>query len=310
MEQGNVSGMDRILILKPRLDVTFKEGQVPEERGDISPIRQHWANFIEHLQKAHPDALLMECPLWQMSVEKIQFMNPDIVYVPHKQQIDFPIAPPIEVRYYMQTVFPWLFSIDPVGWEGGSSAWQQPPLGDVNGSHWDELKNYINKGGTKFGDLQPHRTEKMFDQGYILYVCQLPHDETIKYHSDVEVIEALQMCFDDAEKRGIPVVVKGHPVNPGSMTELKRATMKNSNATWVENVNIHDLLEDCSEVHLVNSGVGYEAILHEKKVVAYGRAMYSSVVGGEPDLKLYRQFINGFVDWCYDTKTGRGFDRL
>ena len=30
-----------VLILKPRLDIMFKKGPVPTQRGDIPPIRQH-----------------------------------------------------------------------------------------------------------------------------------------------------------------------------------------------------------------------------------------------------------------------------
>lgn len=301
---------ERILILKPRLDVMFKEGPVPEERGPVAPIRTHWHNFVEHLAKAHPDAIIMERPLWQFTPEVVHYLDADITYVPHKQQVDFPIAEGKDVRYYMQTVFPWLFSIDPVGWEGGSSVWQQPPLGSVDDPYWDELQQYMRGGGTKFDHLQPNMGQKLFEPGFILFVCQIPHDETIKYHSDVEVLDALKACLEAGRARGVPVVVKGHPVNPNSMVDLKKETIGDSNATWVENVNIHDLLEDCCEVHMVNSGVGYEAILHEKKIITYGRAMYSSIVDKEVDPDLYRQFINGFVDWCYDTKTGRGFERL
>ena len=42
-----------VLILSPRLDVTFKEGPVPDQRGPIPPIRIHYKNFIESLEKSH-----------------------------------------------------------------------------------------------------------------------------------------------------------------------------------------------------------------------------------------------------------------
>ena len=301
---------DKILILKPRLDVTFKEGPVPEGRGYIQPIRTHWHNFVEHLSKVHPDALIMERPLWQFSPEMVQYMDADVVYVPHKQQNNFPIEGDTKVRYYMQTVFPWLFSIDPVGWEGGSSVWNHFPLGDASASHFDDLKTHITSGGTKFENLQPEKGQKLFDPGFILFVCQIPHDETIIYHSDVEVIDGLKQSIEYAKEQGKQIVVKGHPVNPGSMSELKKETLKHEHAKWIENVHLHDLMEDASEVHVINSGTGYEAILFEKPVRTYGRCLYENIVNKEVDTELYRKFINGFVEWCYDTKTGRGFERL
>ena len=36
-------------IYMPRMDVMFKEGPVPKERGPIAPIRQHWIKFIDIL---------------------------------------------------------------------------------------------------------------------------------------------------------------------------------------------------------------------------------------------------------------------
>ena len=45
----------KVAILFPRLDVTFKEGPVPQTRGEIPPIRIHWQNMGDRLLHAHRD---------------------------------------------------------------------------------------------------------------------------------------------------------------------------------------------------------------------------------------------------------------
>ena len=42
-------------IYMPRLDVTFKKGEVPKERGSIPEIRKHWYKFCLNLAKVYKD---------------------------------------------------------------------------------------------------------------------------------------------------------------------------------------------------------------------------------------------------------------
>jgi len=302
----------KVLICKPRVDMTFKDfGQpIPDKIGPpTDKVKAYWADFVGQLSKVYPDALILEKPLFQFTPELIGHYDPDVTFIPHKQQNNFPVSVG-ETRYYMQTVFPWLFGIDPVGWEGGASVWKNFPMGDATQTHFDDLKDHITNGGTKFEHLQPQKDKNPFEPGYILFVCQLPHDETIKYHSDVEVIDGLRESIKYAKEQGKRIIVKGHPVNPKSMTELLNETFKHDHATWVDRMHLHPLMEDASEVHVINSGTGYEAILFGKKVRTYGRCLYEHVVNQEPDMELYRSFINGWYGWCYDSQTGRGFERL
>jgi capsule polysaccharide export protein KpsC/LpsZ len=79
---------------------------------------------------------------------------------------------------------------------------------------------------------------------------------------------------------------------------------------WREE-NIHDLIDECDAVFLVNSGVGFEALLHAKPIVMFGRAEYDCVAiratideidaawaacqSSDPDLRA-RQY-GQFFDW-------------
>ncbi len=140
-----------------------------------------------------------------------------------------------------------------------------------------------------FGELQARiaNNVSLFDQpeqrevgepGYLLFVCQLPHDETIQFHSDVRVETALATVLAYAEATRQRVVVKGHPVNRGAMGPLREATKACRAAIWAETASIHSCLAGASTVYLVNSGVGFEAMLHDKPIVRFGEAEYSNVV--------------------------------
>ena len=86
-----------ITILKPRLDVTFKEGPVPKEHCPISPIRQHWENFVNKLSYEHTifgdRVKIIEMPLWQMTKDVVFKLatQANIIYIPHKQKFEYKI---------------------------------------------------------------------------------------------------------------------------------------------------------------------------------------------------------------------------
>jgi hypothetical protein len=55
------------------------------------------------------------------------------------------------------------------------------------------LKSRINSNTSKFD--QPNRVFPNTIKNYIFFPCQLPHDETIQYHSKVSVEDALGNDF-------------------------------------------------------------------------------------------------------------------
>ena len=59
---------DLVHIYMPRLDVTFKKGPVPEARGNITPIRFHWLQFVRNLFDTYIESGIETCvyemPLW------------------------------------------------------------------------------------------------------------------------------------------------------------------------------------------------------------------------------------------------------
>jgi hypothetical protein len=119
----------------PRLDVMFKRGPVPEQRGSIAPIRMHWDRFIRHLARlwstSGHSVKIIEHPLWQITPELVEYdsKSADLIYIPHKSVDNWLTSDNMQykIRYYMQMVIPEIFSIDPVGWCASASYWPIPP---------------------------------------------------------------------------------------------------------------------------------------------------------------------------------------
>jgi hypothetical protein len=319
--------MRKVVILFPRLDVTFKEGPVPEGRGAIPPIRVHWQKMGERLLNHHrikgDDVLFIEKPLWMFTTEFAESLDADIIYVPHKSTDTFHVRDK-EVRYYMQSVFPFQFYVDSKGFAGGASRYpfdvdwhRETP----HGSFYSQMIARALAGESKFD--QPAQQPVYLPDDYFLYLCQIPHDETIKYHSDVTVPEALEATCKATELLNTPLIVKGHPVNPGSMAPLIEIAKRYKHVYWVDNISIHDLIPNAKAVIVVNSGTGMETLLHKTPVVIFGRCEYDCVsnkattdnivdVLRDPkfDEKAVRAFFESWYEWTYDTRSSKSFERL
>lgn len=312
-----------ILILSPRLDISFKSRRIERPKGKIPPIRVHWKNLIQCIENEHAnrgdDVMVKELPLRMFTPALVNEIHPDIAYIPHKQNFEFKVNSDIQPRYYMQMVFPWLFQIDPKGWGPTSSIHPIQPINTTDFSVFVSLKKRQLSGKSKFD--QP--TGSWAEKNYVLFTCQLPHDQSIKFHGDgVSVLDGLRMTAQYCRDRKKKLVIRGHPAGKSSMTPLK-AEFPEHKFIWADTVNINDLISGCELLITVGSGTGMEAILHEKPVVIFGTADYQSVVNkctpsnfydvidnAGYDLKKYKQFIANYINVMYDTTSPSSFNKL
>lgn len=310
-------------ILAPRLDCTFKEGHVPERRGEIPAIRVHWMNFIntlaEHLRINNHQVTVIEKPLWQFNPSD-DYGDADVVFVPHKEKHNFNI-PNKKTLYWMQTVIPQLFSIDQNGWGANMSflpvSLDQPKFEAAE--LFSKYQTRILRNESKFDQPSPINFNQ---KDYILFLCQIPHDETIRLHSDVSVEAALIATLEFAKTQNLKVIVKGHPVNPLSMEQFKQITQRYGQQ-YVDNISIHDCIRNCLAAFCVNSGSGIEVMLHNKPLFIFGHSEYDNVVSKvTTDVQKiieewftfsfvnYDKFIYSFVNHLYDSKDLESFKKL
>lgn len=279
------------VILSPRLDIPFKRFGVSIKNSVNEPIREHWKAFSDLMcQKGF---LKVEAPRWMFNESIEQYFDGCDILVPHVERHNWGGGE--NTKFYMQTVFPWLFTVDPKGWAGGA---QYIDTFDSNAEYSEdafaEMQKYI-KSGSKFQHLQSNTTDwGTIDKGYYIIVpLQLPHDETIKYHSDFSVEEFVtRICQWVADNEDAPeVVFKGHPVNLKSMEPLKQIIDKfrsdgnqriKDSLTYIDKGNFHELVKESIGMFVLNGGSGQEAMLMQKPVVSFGHCDYApAVINGD-----------------------------
>lgn len=269
----------RKVLLKPRLDIPFKKFGLFKCNSFYQDIRQYWQKFCDLFMRESPDALLIESPNWMLN-NKIEnyFAENCCFYVPHKEACTWGKRNNL---FYMQTVFPWLFTLDAIGWGGGAHFINSfDKNADYNDSFFNKLKDYINKGGSKFKQPTTNNNLNDLKEDFIFVPLQIPHDMVIKYHSNVsceEFVEALCVWAD--QPNNPKILFKPHPANLQSMTPLKNIIKKHNNVLYLDfDIHVHEAIRASSAVYVINSGVGQEAMLLDKPVVAFGHAEYSSAV--------------------------------
>jgi len=309
-----MSATEDKVILAPRLDIPFKQFDVVRAQSVQEPIRKHWENFIR--QKVDQGYYKVSSPRWMFNskIEKY-FPNAKELLVPHVEQHNWNGG--ANAYFYMQTVFPWLFTVDPLGWAGGASYIDSFDLdAEYSGDAYYEMKEKLGDG--KFGHLQSDKTPWHFIEkdNYIVVPLQLPHDETIKYHSDFSVEHFVtQLCHMANTWDGPQIVFKGHPVNFASMAPLKDIIEGGfNNVLYVADANFNDLVSNAQAMFVLNGGSGQEAMLHGIPVACFGRCDYApAVIQGDIDdpdqawedikndnwfkrLDLYKRWYNWYVN--------------
>jgi len=323
--------MKKVLLLAPRLDINFKRNpavsSLPKKGPITIPLRLYWEKFIniieqQYMSRQDVSFTKVEMALWQFNQSIIDKHSPDLVLIPHKEQHNFPVKNS-QAYYYMQTTFPWIFSVDSKGWAGGASVYPYSSImsESIDTTVFNKLRASALSNKSKFD--QPEYKDIALPDDYILFACQIPNDETILYHSKVNVGKALIYTCEATKNLGIPLVVKGHPVNPDSMLGLKNSLKGYTHVKWVEKVSIHQLIENSKCVVVVNSGVGMETLLHKKPVITFGLAEYDCVANHANkdnieqvlqnliyDEQQVIKFFDGWYNWCYDTNDLNSFSKL
>jgi hypothetical protein len=294
-------GMARVLIARPRLDCSFKAGSVPQVEGPpLNSVLSLFGTFVDNLENYFAslewEVTSDKRPLWQFELEPLQkaATSFDLVIFPHKLPRQFPIGP--NALYYKTTAIPEFLTVDHGGWGASLSFLPiEPQYAPEAQTFFQELQQRIAANQSVFA--QPAANSHLPYKDYLLFVCQVPHDETIQFHSQVTVAKALEAVIAYAERSGRTLIVKGHPANRNSMASLKAMTELSKVGKWVDDVSIHTCLAGADRVFTVNSGVGFEAMLHAKTVVHFGDAEYSNVhLRSEPDADAIASVENQYVN--------------
>ncbi len=329
----------RIALYIPRLDLPWKRdsdisSSPPLLADDVLDLRLYWKAFAVKLANAIERAGLpvdvIEKPAWEIDRKAIEASGTVLALIPHRCRFDFDEGD-TPVLFYMQEYFRWVFVLNESGWSAASSIYPIhleaiPELvHDSFGTYRQRL--LADELGSKFAQPVRKSHRQLIAEGlipmrrgtfglkhvrpYIFLPLQIPHDQSIHNFSDLTEQHVVESLVNWAQERDITVVMKPHPVNRKSTASFEK--LADGRTVFWSEAHVYDLIAHATCVYTVNSGVGFEALLHLKPVVTFGRVEYDCVsFQATPDTldaawdfcmhadtsmleKRYRHFVNWFL---------------
>ena len=110
---------------------------------------------------------------------------------------------------------------------------------------------------------------------YIFYPMQVNMDAQLILNSEVGNLEALEIANRSAKENGLTLLVKPHPGEVEFGFIKKVNNLKEKLGFKFVNENTIDLINNASEVVTINSTVGLQAKILNKKVTCLGKAFYN-----------------------------------
>lgn len=207
--------------------------------------------------------------------------------------------------FYKQMHLSHLFTIDTNGWGPQHSAMQSiPPFHTTDKKKAIQFcKNlsldFLTKGYSK--QKQPPINSLPFTPDNFIFVpLQRPTDVMIKQNSPIEVSDFITLLSTWAEANHRHIVFKLHPGNFLDPEIVKQAHKSCKGRKYVHLLdgNIHELIKKSRGVMCINSGTGFESLIHGKPVVTFGQCDYKWVTfnANETLLEEANRYIDTYTD--------------
>lgn len=138
---------------------------------------------------------------------------------------------------------------------------------------WQDLRQRFVEGRiSKYG--QTAATVALPSDPFVFFPMQIL-DDTVAALADIPMLVAIETLIEALPKMGYKLVLKRHPkCRRPEIDRLLRQVAGNPDVTVYDGP-IHDVLATAAAVVTVNSGVGFEALLHERRVITVGASEYA-----------------------------------
>lgn len=131
-------------------------------------------------------------------------------------------------------------------------------------------RQYIRKGEPS--DMLPQR--------YLLVPLQLDRDSQVLFNSSwinsmAELFAALVRALQAAEDKDLHIVFRPHPSAKSQHKHLQEQVAQNERLHWNASAGLQEAIDRAEAIVTINSSVGMEALLRDKKVIVLGQAFYA-----------------------------------
>lgn len=181
---------------------------------------------------------------------------------------------------------------DRMGYSGGNSYAIDPgKWGDIAKVNLDEANDLHNYLYSKYveGSISKYAQPRgeLKSEPFVLLLGQMSGDSStffsnfkgyISDHNHGNYQRTMWIALNELNKWGVKVLYKPHPKENGPWSWGVREIIKSGiwkNCSIIDGVGVHQLLGECLGAVTINSGSGFEALLHLKPVVTLGRVDYS-----------------------------------
>jgi Capsule polysaccharide biosynthesis protein len=265
-----------------------------------SPSVDRWRCF---------EALMKEC-LGELGHQSME-MDLDPSLPPDPAEADFRIYShktrrevPQGNLFYKEMHMRGLFTVDERGWGADDSQLCTPP--DLSSVSAGEAENFCRSMRSEFLASGRSKLEQpamnaipQSVKPYFFAPLQLPGDDVIMHHSPLTISQYMAALSQWADRRGRNVVFKLHPgVMPSDLEQEARQWAAASPNVFLLNENVHSLISAAHAVIVINSGVGFESLIHGKPVITLGACDYQWMTfrATVPDLDAAWDFASAFSE--------------
>ena len=314
----------RVGIVLPDLALSFRKprglkglcSRIKGQDVGTKRLRKYWGTFAEALRSEYVergyDVSIVTRPLWRVTEEFVASLGLDVVFLPHAHRFEFPTAD-CRTYFYMQVVFPWLFSVDPLGWSGASSRYPcDYGAGNQESGVFEAcVDRVVAQNGGKFGQPPRVTRQRLVERGeipdapYIFFPCQRPNDQSIELFCDHEAgdVQRIGPATGDAD---VPLDRRLHlavhpPRPPVQFPQVRLALAAAGGGRRIARVDVeHRLLVSVLKRLEQRAGAGVGHSLVDRDLL-FSRLVARSAGRG---VQLLPQFLNLDLQLC-DAVSGR-----
>jgi CDP-glycerol glycerophosphotransferase (TagB/SpsB family) len=294
------------VVFFPKQDVGTKNPLVDNQlktrvRRLGRPGRQYWRHaarlVLELTRRQGIKARIVVLPQWEILGERLAEPGVKRFVLPH---INAAQTGSDRTWTYMQEILPDLFTFDPRGWGAsatyyGASGWDKV----ASTSRADALVVELTQARTTKAPQRVAHTATVVAPYDVLVPLQVPGDESLQFHSDCSLEQFVDAVLGFASATGKRLLIKKHPFDQTVLASAIQARVDPNLVQVTDEGHIHDLIQRAEAVCVINSGVGFEAMLYDKPVFVFGRAIYDEVVckvGPESLIDRYEGVVNEPVE--------------
>jgi len=180
--------------------------------------------------------------------------------------------------FYMEMYCNGTFTVDSKGWGPMQASMRcKPDLSHIDparaAAYCRELSRRLLRSGASKHEQPPPRPITGIGP-YTFVPLQLSEDDTILYHSPITVIDFIDTVADWACASGRQLVFKLHPYDDERGTARAVEHWTRYPNIHSRQDNIHSLIDGAELVCTINSGSGFESLIHGKPVVTFGDCDY------------------------------------